>query len=126
MNKRGICILCSVLAAILFLFVFGYVCYSIGVPNHVREDFLIYSCIYYAILLVLTIVSVSLTYFSKNYYLFMAIISLLFSCLLFIIWIMSAFLSMDEDAPIWLLIIMTIITPIISGIYFYGAFSKKE
>ena len=126
MNKRGLCILCSVLTAILFLFAFGYVCYSIGVPDHVGDDFLIYACVYYAILLILTIVSVSLTYFSKNYYLFMAIISLLFSCLLFIIWILSAFLPMDEDAPIWLLIIMTIITPIISGIYFYGAFSKNK
>lgn len=128
MNKRGICIVSAMLSIVLFLLLFGYVCYRGGVPGHGGIDFKqwIWVCIYYAVLLVLTIGSVHLTYFSKKYYLVVAIYSLLFCCFLLIIWILAAIKGFVEDAPIWFVVVMSVLTPIISGLYFYGAFAKRK
>ncbi len=128
MNKRGLCIVNAILSIVLFLLLFGYVCYRGGVPGHEGSDFKqwIWVCIYYAVLLVLTIGSVHLTYFSKKYYFVVAIYSLLFCCFLIILWILAALKGFVEGAPIWVAAIMSILTPIISGLYFYGAFAKSK
>ena len=129
MNKRGICIINAILAVILFLCLFGYVCYRGGVPGHWGSDFSqwIWTCVYYAVLLILTIISIHFTYLSKKYYLFVAIYSLLFCCFLLISWIGGAIKGYDSSCGrIWFVILMSIFTPIISGMYFYGAFARRK
>lgn len=129
MNKRSICIFNTILATILFLCIFGYVCYRGGVPGHLGGDFYnwIWVSVYYAILLILTIVSIHFTYFPQKYFIFVAIYSLLFVCMLLVEWIWGAIISeVPDNNRIWFVVLMSIFTPIISGMYFYGAFARRK
>lgn len=130
MKKRTICIIDIIIAVILFLWIYGYVCYRGGEPEHGDNDFgqFIAICIYYAILLVLTIVSLCAKTLSIKYNLFVAIYCLLFSCFLLVMWILAASQSFDgvnDSSPIGLLVAMSIGTPVISGLNFY-VFARKS
>lgn len=128
MSKKSICIINCILSVFVFLCVYGNVCFRAAIEGNGGADFpqRIAVCVYFAIIIILSIICLcSFPYYSNKPLLVSAIFSALLTVIIFITLILS-FLIPDLklrslDFFDWIIIVFP---PIISGLYFYAALKK--
>lgn len=128
MSKKSICIINCILSVFVFLCVYGNVCFRAAIEGNGGADFTqrIAVCVYFAIIIILSIICLcSFPYYSNKPLLVSAIFSALLTVIMIIILILS-FLIPDLKLPSldffdWIIIVFP---PIISGLYFYAALKK--
>ncbi len=128
MSKKSICIINCILSVFVFLCVYGNVCFRAAIEGNGGADFpqRIAVCVYFAIIIILSIICLcSFPYYSNKPLLVSAIFSALLTVIIIIILILS-FLIPDLklrslDFFDWIIIVFP---PLISGLYFYVALKK--
>lgn len=130
MKKRTICIINCFLLVFIFLCVYGNICYRAAFEGKGGADFpqRIVVCVYFAILIILSIFNLcNHPCYSNKLLLFTGIFSAILTINLIIIFMVSlivpGMLQLSTlDFFDWVIIIFP---PIISSLYFFAAFKKK-
>ena len=126
--KRFISIVNCCLSIFLFLCVYGNTCYRFALSGKGGADFRqqVALCFYFAIYIIISIYCIcGEPHYSNKCFFVGAIYCALFSVLLFCSWVCSLMFNWQRGSINWLYWICIVISPIISGLFFYAALKKK-
>ena len=132
MKKHAISVINCFLSVFVFLCVFGNTCYRHALPGKGGADFeqQVWLCYYFAIFIVIAIYCICAQPYYSNKCLWVgAMFCILFSVILFCLWIRYLIFRSIFAWPVpslnWVHWIYSIVPPIISGLYVYAALVKE-
>ena len=128
MKKYSISVINCFLSVFVFLCVFGNTCYRYALPGKGGIDFgqQVWLCYYFALFIVIAIYCIcAKPYYSNKCFWIGAIYCILYSVLLFCLWVCSVLFNWQISSINWLHWICIVVPPIMSGLYVYAALVKE-